>query len=372
MPFKDAHDLAPETIELLRRIVGRSNVDPSGVDAAMLGAFLCGISNPEQEGATLVALVGSREKREMLTQMEAQLDQIRCTPYRLLSGQNFSPVLVHCMRGAMQAFMRIYCRSRLVCSERAWSDLAEAHDMEAKAIRSLVGSIGDAIHFERLNTQPEPRQGVDGLAYIDPKLGSGVRVRINAEIREDGALSILGSFEGKIPDPSLFQSKSIHLELVDPNGGAVPIGNPIRTPIWTDVLDGFADIVGWQPGTLPSCLFLVGLRGTPSVRKDGFLLRASLVGECAAIGVRLEEPIKIDREQLIVTLTLGEEEREKLKNCHVELLIPVGSVIQTLGTWPMSEWQTDTKTFSCSIQGVINGIVECGSLLRVRFLNSAN
>ena len=362
MPFEDVHDLPPETVELLRKIVGRTGVESAGVDDVVLGAFVCGISTPDQEESTLATLVRSRDMRDRLKGMELELDRFRQTPYGQTGSGNFQPIIAHCMRGALQAAMRVYCRARTICTEKTWAELSTARDLEAKSIRSLIGSICLSIEHAKGHSLRDGRLG--GGAGLEPCFEPGTRLRLNPEIRSDGSLSVLGSFEGKLPDPAMFQGRGLSLELVDPNGGSLMLANGIKSPIWSVVLDGFGEISGFPVGTLNPAIFLVGQGSKSGSRKEGHNLYADLENSARSIRFRLSTDPIIEKEQLKLTFHAPETTWSAMDGFVMELMVPVGNVMQLIGVHPLSNLEGEEQTFTCDLPGVVNGEIECGSVIR--------
>jgi hypothetical protein len=283
-------------------------------------------------------------------------------PYAETLNAGFLPIISHCMRGALQAAMRVYCRSRTICIEKTWSELCSARDVEAKSIRALIGSICLSIEHAKGHSLQDGKLG--GGAGLEPCFDPGTRLRLNPEIKEDGSLSVLGSFEGKLPEHSMFQGRGLSLELVDPNGGSFMLANGIKSPIWSVVLHDFAEISGFPVGTLNPAIFAVGQGARSSGRKEGHNLFADLENSSKPIRFRMTSDPKIEKEQLILSFQAPETTWIAMEGYEMELRVPVGNVLQTIGIHSLSGLTGEEQQFTCDLPGVIHGEIECCSVIR--------
>jgi hypothetical protein len=192
-----------------------------------------------------------------------------------------------------------------------------------------------------------------------------LEARVSAVIDNSGALKVEGVLTGKLPENAL-KDKSLYLECIDLNGGSVPIGDPITSADFSIVLENFAEIVGLRACILPPGIFRLGLRDGPGFHPGGHHLGVPVAGTNEVLHFGLVGEPTIEREQLIVTIRAPESRTPALENYSLELLVPVGSVIQCLGTWSMKEWTDNEQVFRCPISGVVDGRIECGSIIHAR------
>ncbi|MDR3691202.1 MAG: hypothetical protein P4L46_17615 [Fimbriimonas sp.] len=351
MLYEDVQDLPPETIELLRSVSGQSMLDETGVDEVMLAAFACGISTPEQEGITLSALISSREMRQRLKAMEAMLAEMRSVAYCQISDRRHSPVLAHCIRGAMQASMRVYCRSRRTCIDRGWAEISGSRDLESKSVRAIVGAI--ATSYQWILEERAPQSASAGSA-LDGFVSS-------ARIDEDGALRVVGQIAN-----TTSASQPPSLEFVDPNGGSLPLFVPKADLPFEAVVAGFAEMAGFVVGPIPTAIFSFGGPSVEAEPESRGCLFAPIESSREKVILKLAARPVVSREQLIVRLEAQPSQLAQCVGYNLHLLVPIGSIVQTVGIWPIADWNGCVTEFRCSLPGVVDGEVECGSTIQAR------
>ncbi len=361
MLFRDSQDLPPETLEIFKGIVGRVDYDETEVDDVMLGAFACGISTPEQEQITLAALIRNRQLRERLREMEMELSQMRSTPFSQILEKGSQSILAHCMRGAMQASMRFYTRARQISVRRGWAEISSARDIEAKSMRALFGSIGESIqHSLTLSHRP------DELILNEPAGHCQDGITLRAEINTDGCLVVNGTTSELLLNSLEWKSNLQHLQLSDPNGGSIPICGIPTQQTWQVIAEDFGEITGFEPTNLPASWFTIGPPNGEFSRQAGFNLVAHVEGSNESLELMLVDLPRIEREHFVITLRAGAEALPILRQMRLNLLAPVGKLIQSIGSYSNLDWSDQEVTFRCPLGGVIDGTVECGSILHVR------
>jgi len=368
MQIDDQQNLPPETLELLNRIAGRPGAESTPMDEVMLAAFACGVSTAEQEGEMVSSLVRNRELRTRLKAMEAELQTIRETPFGQIAECGVNPILVHCMRGAMQASLRVLCRAKRISKDRGWTEVRRARDLEAKTVRAMIGAVGHTIQMSMV--RHAKREDVRDRPILGPGIPSGLSARVVAQIRQDGSLIVSPTYAENTPG-AITEAGSVRIavELADPNGGSVHLGehHPLsKAPVEAE---GFTEISGIEVGYLPGRLFRLDIGDHPSESTDDSGLFANVRGSSRLALFDLVEPVRIEREQLIVTLRAPDDWRE-LGALNLELKVPAGNLIQLAGRWPMADWDAQVRTIRCPLTGVIDGSVECGSVLRLSLVRA--
>ena len=146
----------------------------------------------------------------------------------------------------------------------------------------------------------------------------------------------------------------------------MPVGGGINSPIWSVVSENFAEVSGMPIGVLPANIFLVGQGGPGRPRDEDHNIYAAVEGTNKSIRFHLVDDPVIEREQLILSLSAPDTTWMAARDFGLELLVPVGKVIQSLGIWPLAGLEGQCQTFKCNLSGVVNGTIECGSVIHAR------
>jgi len=198
--------------------------------------------------------------------------------------------------------------------------------------------------------------------------------RLEVQIREDGSLRADLTFHelGKGALAAV-KGQTAFLELLDPSGGAVPLSDvPLDGPS-TIELEGFSEIAGLEAGLLPAYLFrLVPSDSAPDSPHSPVattLLFASVQNSDEVVPFQVLEQPRIEKEQLIVELkTPSRAELAAIEPFSLEMLVPSGNVMQLIGRWSPKGWAEDRQALRCSLTGVIDGVLECGSVLHLNLV----
>lgn len=331
--------LSPAVEDMITTLLGGGRRTPPLDDDARR-RFALGITEEDELEDVLEAIVSSPEEQVRIMQLHDELEQLSRTP--LTGGSWLAALVGQVIDRQTRPESSVGLRERLAAICRSMT--------LATAIPSLATSRA-------------------AMASDHPSVfGEGVNVDLDVEIRDNGSLHAEAHLNvvkggGKATD---FDGRELTLTILDPAGGQVPVGSSrVANGIWSlDVAD-FQAATRLSGGAVDRSFFqLVPPAGRAS-SPSGNRLYVEVENQSPTTVDLVEEP-RLVGGVLIVTLGMSEAKRAEFANYDLELAIPVGSHLQTLGRWPMSEWGKDLRTFRCPISETGEGRAAIGSLLHVR------
>lgn len=363
MPDEPEVELSPATIAVIRDLFPAPPVLRDRCTDEELAALVTGTASPEEEEEIVAILTRSADCRARLIDYQREKLRLAAIPLGTWDTQATRyPSLLDRLRMATRTVLGAADDIRKWSLTHSWPEF-----VDFAPARASLGSVGQALRrlleVPALATTRAPISDFQQEGYIPV----GVDVRLDAEIRPDGALYARADFLERAPDAAApLADRSLHLELIDPAGGTLPIGQgTIKDRVWEVEIPDFVDYCDLPEGGLPPGIFRLSVGNGPLITRQRNHLFAESP-EQAPVSLPLVEEPRIEEETLIVTLQVPGMTRRSFGDCRLELSVPIGNALQLLGFWPLSDWEPEQRTLRIPLPGTAGGRIECGSILHAR------
>jgi len=371
MNLDPQHELSPATTALIASLIGPPpSAAPLEIADADLAAYAVGIAEPALEDRLLEALVRSGELRERLRAVSAEVRRLGARPWRA-GDPEWSGIigawLTNCLRGSIDLIAGL----RSNCLERGWPNMWGDVQNEAVLLRAAIATVGGAIGLSLRSVPAAAYRGLNEEPIFEGALPSGVAVSFSAQIAADGALEAHAVFtERASGPPAAMEGRRLNLELVDPAGGSLPIGEAIvRNGEWKARAEDFGGITGMSPGELPAGLFRLRAGPAPisGVARNHLFVELENPDDLPVV-FDLYDDVKIAEGRLIVAIGVPFEVRRKFAQHELQLFLPLGRIYQMIGSWEIGDWGDEPRVLAIDLPAGKDRILETGSILRGRLI----
>ncbi|HWA84405.1 MAG TPA: hypothetical protein VG820_13265 [Fimbriimonadaceae bacterium] len=340
---------------------------PVSVDETDLARFVTGLATTAERDATTAALVESRSLRDRLVSMHRELKAAR---EQSVAESRIAPALAKCLAEGLSGSLSFYSRMREWCLAHDWSAISGGVSTEGISARSALAAAGRTLQGILSSPRFAVVRGSDDAPHIEGYLPPGLELDFEAILEPDATLKAKVSFREQVSGAlQAIIDRPIILEVIDPSGGSIPIAaGRICRQAWVVDAPDFGSVCGLSPGLLPSSLFRISLGNAQPLPRGRNHLFADFPSGTGPVAFQILDEPRIQGAELIVTLLAQESVRQMLAGYRIDFLVPVGSILLLLGTWPMDVWNEDAHTFRMPVPGAKDGSFETGSILQTRLV----
>lgn len=369
MRLDERHELSNPTVEAVRLFYGGDQSVEVPVGETELARLVTGLATHAERDATTAALVESRKMRDRLIAMHRELNGARRGS---AAGQTMAPALAMCLADGLRVSLNFYTRMRDWCLANDWATIAGRESNEGISARSALAAAGKTLQGIFSSPRFAVVRGQDDAPQIEGYLPAGIEMDFEANLDADGVLSARIQVREQVPGAAqAVDGKFIVLEVLDPSGGSIPIlGGTMSGRHWEMEAADFGEICGLTTGLLPNSLFRISLGNAQPLPRGRNHLFADCPSAAGPVAFQILDEPRIQGGELIVTLQAQEGVRRMLAGHRIDFLVPVGSILLLLGSWPIDTWSEDAHTFRMPVPSAEDGAFETGSVLQARLLRT--
>ncbi|HVT13180.1 MAG TPA: hypothetical protein VHE55_13025 [Fimbriimonadaceae bacterium] len=367
MRLDDQHELSNATVAAVRVFYSGLESAAVPVGEADLARFVTGLATAAEREETTAALIESRSLRDRLVSMHREL---KAAQKHSVAESRIAPALAKCLAEGLNGSLSFYSRMREWCLTNDWTAISGGSSSEGISARSALAAAGRTLQGILSSPRFAVVRGSDDAPSIEGYLPPGLAIEFEANLDSDGMLKAKVLFREQVSGAlQAIVDKPVALELLDPSGGSIPIATGrVCLQAWSVDAPDFGSVCGLSPGLLPSSLFRISLGNAQPLPRGRNHLFAEFPSGSGPVAFQILDEPRIQGAELIVTLLAQESVRQMLAGYRIDFLVPVGSILLLLGTWPMDIWNEDAHTFRMPVPGAKDGSFETGSILQVRLL----
>lgn len=365
-------ELALETVAVLQALIGSVPPPPpaSPIDDTGLARFLCGTLSKDEHDEVLSFVCESDEGRNRVVDLHTEMTRLQSRPWAEAATETRYPALVQALRDALRLSVAMGQNLAQWCRDNEWTEERLNRDPEARVVRSILERIGESVRNLHVGSQlAGVMRGPTNIPQIVGAFPPDVDVEFAHEIDPEGTLvATLRLLERRPGAAAGLEGKSIELILLyEANGSVVLAECPIENLTGQFSKPGFRTFFGSGPVSQ----FGIKLKGELEARPPRRIY-AKVEGPQAqqvAIEIYDGNP-RIERQELVVTLSVSEAQAGNYPNHLLELWIVAGSSgEQKIGTWPLGRFAQGRYTVRASVPELDDGKLEYGSQLIARIVS---
>jgi hypothetical protein len=334
-------------------------------------SFLMGTTTEIERVDTIAALVCSSDLRERLVDLDGQVKRLTGAPLGSLPQEAFSPALLERFGMCLHRSLEVFGQTRELLIQHGWAEVGRNDGLYA--LRSVLASAGQALKNSlsgpRFATVRGPRGGVEQAEDISAGLGASLDVWLGVNGDLQAEASIIERTQGAAES---VQGRTLFLNLIDPAGGMLPLAEQVADGETLEFsVPDFLNVTGLPESYVANEFFHVGLEADyprgKALSPNRLFAETTPSSGVPAVFEILDLPL-VEDGHLAFTLIASETLRRRFSEHRLELSIPVGNRMQVLGTWPLSEWNEDSRSFRIAVPDARAGRFGCGSVLHARLV----